>query len=58
MNSLINMLVHNIMKVKHLQSFLSLNKTLQMATPGVSRVLAPLEEVAGRNSNDPLESTY
>ena len=48
-NSLTNMREHNITKIKHLQSFLGLYKTLQMATPGISRVLAPLKEaVAGK----------
>ena len=57
-NLLMNMREHNISKVKHMRSFLGLYKTLQMATPGVSRVLAPLEEVvAGKNSNDPIEWT-
>ena len=55
-NSLMNMREHNNTKVKHMRSFLGLYETLQMATPGVSRVLAPLEEaVVGKNSNDPLE---
>ena len=58
-NSLMNMKEQNITKVKHTRSFLGLYKTLQMATPGVSRVLHPLEEaVAGKNSNDPLVSTH
>ena len=48
-NSLMNMKEHNITKVKHLQSFLGLYKTIQMATPGFSHVLAPLKEaVAGQ----------
>ena len=39
-----------------MRSFLGLYKTLRMATPDVSRVLAPLEEViAGKNFNDPIE---
>ena len=54
-----NMKEHNITKVKHLCSFLGLYKTIQMATPGVSRVLAPLEEaVAGKNSNKTIIWTY
>lgn len=58
-NSLTNMKEHNITKVKHMRSFLGLYKTLQMATLGVLRVLAPLEEaVTGKNSNNLLEWTH
>ena len=57
-NSLINMKPEHITKVKHMRSFLGLYKTLQMATPGISCVLAPLEEeVAGKNSNDLISWT-
>ena len=53
MNSLKNIKEDNIRKVYHMRSFLGLYKTLQMATPAVSRVLASLEEsVAGKNSKD------
>ena len=40
-----------ITKVKYLQSFIGLYKTLHMATPAISHVLAPLEDaVAGKDS--------
>ena len=55
MNSLKNIKEENIRKVHHMRSFLGLFKTLQMATPAVSRVLAPLEEaVAGRDSKEEI----
>ena len=39
-----------ITKVRHLRSFICLYKTLHMATPAISRVLAPLEDaVAGKD---------
>ena len=56
MNSLKNIKEENIRKVHHMRSFLGLFKTLQMATPAVSRVLAPLEEaVAGRDSKEDID---
>jgi len=43
------------MKVKHLHSFIGLYKTLHIATPAISRVLAQLEEVAaGISSSNPI----
>ena len=55
-NSLINMTEYNITKIQHIRSFLGIYKILQMATPGVSRVLAPLKvAIAGKNSRDPID---
>ena len=52
-NSLMNVRQDNISKVCHLHSFIELYKTLQMATPAVLLVLAPLEQaVAGKESNN------
>lgn len=45
---MLNTKQENLTKVKHLLSFIGLYKTLHMATPATSRILAPLEEeVAG-----------
>ena len=45
--------------MKHLQSFIGLYKTLHMATPTMSRILAPLEEeVAGRDSTEIINSMH
>ena len=47
------------MKVRHLRSFIGLYKTLHMATPAISRVLAPLEDaVAGKDSNSLIDWTH
>ena len=54
-NSLKNVRQDSIKKVKHLRSYIGLYKTLQMAAPAVSRVLAPLEQaVAGKESAEPI----
>merc|ERR1712112_224162 len=58
-NSLMNMKQNSITKVRHLRSFIGLYKTLQMAAPAVSRILAPLEQVvAGKESSDPVEPVF
>ena len=55
-SSILNTKQENITKVKHLRSFIGLYKTLHMATPATSWMLAPLEEeVAGRDSSAPIE---
>ena len=58
-SSLQNARQENITKVKHLRSFVGLYKTLHMATPATSRILAPLEDaVAGKESADPIDWTH
>ena len=50
-SSIVNAKQEQITKVKHLRSFIGLYKTLHMATPATSRILAPLEDaVAGKES--------
>ena len=57
--ALVNVKQEAIQTVKQLRSYIGLYKTLQMATPGVSRVLAPLEEaVAGKESKDIIDWTH
>ena len=45
----------HIMKVRYLCNFIGLYKTLNIATPAISRVLAPLEEVTAEiSSSNPI----
>ena len=54
-NALMNIRQDSIQKIHHLRSFIGLYKTIQMAAPAVSRILAPLEEAAaGKESGDPV----
>ena len=54
-NALMNVRQDSIQKIRHLRSFIGLYKTIQMAAPAVSRILAPLEEAAaGKESGDPV----
>ena len=58
-NSLTNTKTEHITTIKHMRSFLGLYKTLHIATPAMSRILAPLEEsVAGKESKDPYIWTH
>ena len=58
-SSIINTKQESVTKVKHLQSFIGLYKTLHMATPTMTRILAPLEEeVAGRDSTEIINSMH
>ena len=43
-NTLVNTKESDIVKVKHMCSFLGLYKTLQIATPAMARILAPLKD--------------
>ena len=45
----------HIIKVRYLCNFIGLYKTLNIATPAISRVLAPLEEVTAEiSSSNPI----
>ena len=58
-SSILNAKQEQITKVKHLQSFIGLYKTMHMVTPATSRILAPLEEVvAGKESSAVLDWTH
>ena len=56
--SLLNTKEEDIYQARHMRSFLGLYKTLHMATPAISQVLAPLEDqVAGALPGDKFKWT-
>ena len=58
-SSLINTKEKDITKVKHMQSFIGLYKTLNIATPAMARYITPLEDtVQGLHSTDPYVWTH
>ena len=57
--SLLNAKEEDIYQTRHMREFLDLYKTLHMATPAISEVLAPLEDqVAGALPGDKFQWTH
>ena len=57
--ALTNTTVNDIKKVKDMRSWVGLFKTLHMATPQISTILAPFEEAtAGKESNETFNWTH
>ena len=57
-NSLLNTKEEHITKVRHIRSLIGLQKTLHIATPAISRVLAPLEKAVAEMQQHQLLTWY